>query len=305
MSGSYDRPGGPRTLQPAARAPGARRLSRRATGAGDADQRAHAPPPKLETGGAEPPTPLAARRSGPDHRADRSGRLGHGPLAHPRHHHHVLSRLPDRRRGLHDEPVGQRLAARHRQRGDGAGRSQGAQRRRQGRGRRHPLPVGAAGHRHRARARHRRHRPAARALARTNRCAEGAARSAPDRHRARPQHPARSGRDARRRSPSNSRASRSTITAAGSSRSAPSRAPSRWAASPSCCWSAPPPPPSSSRPPRAPWHPTARSSRCCTSSAPRTVSSPASSSATSCGLACVPASSARSGRCSCSWRCPR
>ena len=104
---------------------------------------------------------------------------------------------------------------------------------------------------------------------------------------------------------SSSRASRSTITAAGSSRSAPSRAPSRSAASPSCCWSAPPRPPSSSRPPRAPWPPTARSSRCCISSAPPTASSPASSSGISCGWASGPASSARSGRCSCSWPCRR
>ena len=51
--------------------------------------------------------------------------------------------------------------------------------------------------------------------------------------------------------------------------------------------------------------PTARSSRCCISSAPRTASSPASSSAISCGSASARASSARSGRCSCSSACRR
>ena len=135
-------PTGPGALQPSRRAPGARRVSRRRHRRVDADERTHAP----AAASWRPAARSRRRRSrradpGTDQRADRPGRLGHGPLAHPRHHHHVLSRLPDGRRRLHDEPVGLRLAARHRQRGHRADRGQGPQRRRQGRRRRHALPV--------------------------------------------------------------------------------------------------------------------------------------------------------------------
>ena len=77
-------------------------------------------------------------------------------------------RLPHRRRRLHDEPVGVRLAARHRQRGDRADRDQGAGMPRSS------LPTSPPTCRvspasHRARAEHGNSRPAAGAVARPDR----------------------------------------------------------------------------------------------------------------------------------------
>ena len=148
MSGSYDRPTGP----PDARS--RRRLDAWSTIAMSVPL--SGPPSTQPTrtpaaAAGQPPTPRTRSRRGDpsaDHRADRAGRLRHRPLADARHHHHVLSRLPDGRRRLHDEPVGLRLAARHRQRGDGAGRGQGPHRRREAGRRRSGFLVAAAGHCH-------------------------------------------------------------------------------------------------------------------------------------------------------------
>ena len=229
---------------------------------------------------------------------DRAGEHRRRQRADRRHRDHELPRLPDARRGDAGPRRLARLAARH-----PAARSPS----RSGRSTASTSPPRPP----RPRRARPRHHAAWRAPRSSTTTTNAAAARAVARHRPRPHRPADPAPDrgaagrCRRRRPRRPRrpacrrrsaAPASTITgldvaAAVAWPTPPSSAASRswrWSSSRRCC--------ASSSPPAAPWRATATWSRCSISSAPRTASSPASSSATSCFSACAAGWSARRGR---------
>ena len=224
MSGSYDRPTGP---------PGSSRrsgdqlrsLRHRADGA-PRDPSSAIPTTRRRSADERQPraswpsaAPQAEERAVEQRR--RAARSGHRPLAHARHLHHVLPRLPDRRRRLHDQRIRQRLAQGHRQRGHRADRAARWHGYRQDRARCRAFLRSRAGISRANALSLDDILQAARALARPVRCPRSPAGAAAHRHRDRPQRAARHRRAARRADEAVSTAPRSTIIAAGSSRSAP------------------------------------------------------------------------------------